>query len=144
MSGNRFVPTPRTDQPQSMLALFAGIIDPKQTEYHGVQMRSRLEADFAAHLDLTEVAWKYEPRIYGPKGNGYLPDFEVIRPDGRACFVEVKATKAEVRRAACRMEVIWQDDPEAILIIACAEGSTYYAAIAGGRWTSWVERWRHA
>ena len=138
------IPDPKTDAPQSMRALFAGIIDPKAVEYHGVTMRSRLEADFAAHLHSLGVEWRYEPRIYGPNGSGYLPDFEVTRPDGRACFVEVKPTLAEVREAARRLEVIWSDDPEALLIVACAEGSQFFAAMAGGPWTSWVERWRHA
>lgn len=138
------IPEPKTNQLQSMRALFSGLIDPKAVEYHGDRMRSRLEADFAAHLHAMGTAYRYEPRIYGPTGAGYLPDFEVIRPDGRPCFVEVKPTKAEVREAARRMEVIWEDEPDALLIVACAEGSTFYAAKAGGRWISWVERWRHA
>ena len=126
-----------------MRSLFGGFIDPTATFYGGVTMRSRLEADFAAHLDAMGVRWTYEPRIFGPEGSGYLPDFEVARGDGRPCYIEVKPRRADVRGAARRMEVVWADEPTALLIVACAEGCTFSAALAGGRWTSWVERWRH-
>ena len=139
----RVIPPPKTTDVQSMGALIAGIIDPKATEYHGVTMRSRLEADFARHLDSMEVAWRYEPRIFGPVGSGYLPDFEIVREGGETCYVEVKPTRAEVRAAAKRMEVIWDDDPRAVLMVACAQGCEFFVAAGGSKWVSFVERWRH-
>jgi hypothetical protein len=139
----RSIPDPKTTEPQSMRALFSGLIDPKATEYHGVVMRSRLEAAFAAHLDAMGVRWRYEPRIYGPSGEGYLPDFEIIRADGSVCFVEVKPTRAEVRAAAKRMEIVWKDEPRAVLMVACAQGCEFYVAAGGSHWASFVERWRH-
>ena len=129
--------------PQSTRAVFGGLIDPRAVEYRGRQMRSRLERDFAMHLDSIQVEWEYAPAIYGPKGEGYLPDFRVI-VRGVPTFIEIKPRKAEVRGAAERMAVIWDWHPEAVLLIACAEGSTFFAARRGERWRSWVELWKHA
>ena len=47
----------------------------RPTVYKGIEMRSRLEADYAAHLDRSGVKWEYEPTCFaGPKGQ-WLPDF---------------------------------------------------------------------
>jgi hypothetical protein len=136
--------TPRhSTTPQSLRGILAGIIDPKRTEYRGVTMRSRLEADFARQLDAQGIVWRYEPAIFGPVGQGYLPDFQLLRSDGHH-FVEVKPTLREVPGAKARMTVIWDSYPDAVLIVACAEGSRYFAAVAGGEWTTWAERWSHA
>lgn len=43
------------------------------TVYHGVQMRSRLEARWAAFFDLCDVKWDYEPFDLP----GWFPDFKV-------------------------------------------------------------------
>ncbi len=117
-------------------------IESVTTEYHGVTMRSRLEADFAYHLDLEGATWAYEPRIFGPAGKGYLPDFRVDRPDGPH-FIEVKPTLGEVPLAKKRMEVIWGTHPDAVLVVACAEESRFFAAAAGREWITWVDRWKH-
>lgn len=129
-------------QPQSLNAVITGLIDPKRTEYGGVTMRSRLEVAFARHLDSRGIQWRYEPAIYGDPGEGYLPDFQLYRPDGWH-FVEIKPTLAEVPRAQERMAVIWARHPTAVLIVACAEGSTWFACEPGGEWRTWVERWAH-
>lgn len=129
--------------PQSLRAIFAGIIDPRATTYKGVQMRSRLEADFAAHLDRMGVAWEYEPKVYGPSGKGYLPDFRVAGAEVPT-FIEVKPTLAEVEGAKRKMAVIWQAHADAVLIVACAEGSTFFTGRYGEPWRSWQEVWRHA
>jgi hypothetical protein len=123
-------------------AVMEGLIDPRPAEYRGVRMRSQLEADFAHHLDRMGVAWRYEPAVYGPPGEGYLPDFELTR-DGRACFIEVKPTLAEVPEAQRRMEVIWDADPDALLIVACAESCRFFEVLRGQPWRSFVERWAH-
>jgi hypothetical protein len=124
-------------------AVIAGLIDPKATEYRGVTMRSRLEADFARHLDRMGVAWVYEPRIFGPKGRGYLPDFQLVR-DGRPCYIEVKPTLAQVPAAKRRMAVIWRSEPDALLIVACAESCRFFESLRDSGWRTFVERWPHA
>jgi hypothetical protein len=128
--------------PQRLGAIVAGLIDPKPAEYHGIAMRSHLEADFARHLDDRGIAWRYEPAIFGPRGSGYLPDFELRRPDGRH-YVEVKPTLREVPEAQRRMAVIWATYPDAVLVVVCAQDSRWYASPAGAEWVSWVERWAH-
>jgi predicted nuclease of restriction endonuclease-like RecB superfamily len=128
---------------QSLAAILTKTIDPKPLTYRGVLMRSTLETDFARHLDQMGAEWIYEPRIYGVKGSGYLPDFQIIR-HGPACYVEVKPTTAEVPLARERMEVIWKSEPEAVLLVSCAEGCTFWAGIKGEPWVSFTELWKHA
>jgi len=129
----------RFGRPQSFKAIVAGLIDPTpHPVYRGVAMRSALETDFARHLDAERITWRYEPTIFGD----YLPDFE-LADDNHPAFVEVKPTLREVPRAKRRMRVIWKTHPTALLVVACAEGSSWFGAIAGGKWTPWVERWAH-
>lgn len=129
--------------PQDIGALLTGTVDSKPTDVHGIRMRSKLEAAFARHLDALGVPWRYEPAIFGPRGSGYLPDFELTRPDGKH-YVEVKPTLAEVPEAQWRMEVIWNTYPDAALIVVCAEDSRWFGSPgAGDEWVSWVERWAH-
>ena len=131
-------------QPLSLRAVIAGIVvESKPTEYRGVTMRSKLEADFARFLDSRRVDWVYEPAIFGPIGQGYLPDFQVLRPDEHHYF-EVKPTLREVDEAKRRMAVIWDSYPDATLVIACAEQSRFFSATARGEWTTWVELWKHS
>lgn len=130
--------------PQSLRGIIAGMIDPRRTEYGGVLMRSRLEADFARHLDGLRVVWRYEPAIYGPRGQGYLPDFELLQPDRPPTFVEVKPTAREVPGAKRKMAVIWRTHPDAVLIVACAQGSRFHASEGGAEWITWVDRWSHS
>jgi hypothetical protein len=132
--------TRRFARPQSFAAIVAGLIDPTpHPVYRNVVMRSALETDLARHLDNSGVAWRYEPMIFGD----YLPDFEIVAVDPPT-FIEVKPTLREVPRAKKRMAVIWRSHPTALLVVACAEGSRWFGAIAGGKWTPWVERWAHA
>lgn len=113
---------------------------PRPTTYKGIEMRSRLEARFAQNLDALEEKWRYEPRVYGPRGKGYLPDFEMLTATCPT-FIEVKPTLAEVHDAERKMEVIWKTHPDALLIVACAEGGSYFAARLGKPWVSWQEKW---
>lgn len=63
----------------------------RPTIYRGIQMRSRLEADYAASLDQTGDAWEYEPQCFaGPDGQ-WLPDFRVGKP-GDYIYIELKPT----------------------------------------------------
>lgn len=133
----------RRGNPQSLAAILSDTIDPRPADYHGTHMRSMLEADFAMHLDLSDAVWSYEPRTFGVPGERYLPDFLITR-SGRPLYVEVKPTLAEVRRAKARMETIWTEEPDAELMVACAEGSTFFVASRGQPWESFVELWKHS
>jgi hypothetical protein len=125
----------------------ARIFGPRQrwgraTQFGHDHMRSRLEKAFAVHLFVSGEAYEYEPRVFGPAGRRYLPDFRVTTP-GRVVYIEVKPTLPEVEAAKAKMAVIWDDEPDALLMVACAEGCTFFAALRGQEWTSWVERWTH-
>lgn len=133
----------RHSQPRRVGSVISGTIDPKPTTYRGVEMRSRLEADFAYHLDQEGVTWRYEPAIFGRRGEGYLPDFELTSPKGPRGWVEVKPTIAEVAEAKRRMEVILKTREDALLIVACAEGCRWFARTRDKPWTTWVARWEH-
>ncbi len=50
---------------------------PRPTVYKGIQMRSRLEAGFAAWLDDHKLIWEYEPCAFASEKGQYLPDFRV-------------------------------------------------------------------
>lgn len=107
--------------------------------YKGVAFRSRLEVRFAFHLDLLGETWVYEPRVYGPKGRGYLPDFEIIGAT-RPTFIELKPTRKQAEAAKAKVAVIWETHPGALIIIAAAQGCTFYGS-QGGPWVEWQERW---
>jgi hypothetical protein len=136
-------PRQRYRELQRVGAILAGSIDAKPPMYAGVAMRSKLEADFARHLDRLGIGWAYEPRVFGSKGSGYLPDFQITR-DGVDFYIEVKPTLGEVPEARSRMEVIWKREPKAMLLVACAEGCTFWTAAKGKPWESFVELWKHA
>lgn len=127
----------------SIRAIFSGIIEAKTTTYHGIEMRSRLEADFARFLDMRGQTWTYEARPFFANGKGYLPDFQLERPDGYH-FIEVKPTLAEVPAAKAKMQIIWETSPTALLIVACAQGCRWFACEKGQEWTTWVDLWKHA
>lgn len=114
----------------------------KWSNVRGIQMRSRLEADFARHLDQIDVKWDYEPRLFFHDGRGYLPDF-LIHLGDRPCYVEVKPNLLQATAAQARMEWIWEDVPDAFLVIVCAEESQWFGANRGTPWVQWVERWKH-
>lgn len=113
---------------------------PRPTQDRGIDFRSRLEVRFSWYLDSLGEHWKYEPRVFGPKGRGYLPDFQILGAP-RPTFIEVKPTLAEVAGAKAKMSVIWETHPNALLIVACQEGRRFFAAYRGGEWAFWQERW---
>lgn len=64
-------------------------IQARPTLYKGIQMRSRLEADFAGALDRDGYKWEYEPTCFaGPDGQ-WLPDF-YCDEIGDGVYIEVK------------------------------------------------------
>lgn len=95
------------------------MIKARPTTYRGIEMRSRLEADFARFLDLSSAAgekWDYEPRCFaGPRGQ-YLPDFRLARADGSVTYYEIKPigtmSTEDARALLRRMEVIFDSEPD--------------------------------
>lgn len=53
------------------------VIPARPTVYKGIQMRSRLEADFASALDRDGQAWEYEPTCFAGPDCQWLPDFRL-------------------------------------------------------------------
>lgn len=88
----------------------------RTTMYRGIQMRSRLEARFAAGLDAQDLPWTYEPRCYASGRVQWLPDFETTY-EGRTCLVEVKPEFRDWFDFTPRMEVAWETDPDLILML---------------------------
>ena len=125
---------------ETMYRMGTGRTKARPTTYKGIEFRSRLEVRYAWYLDDIGERWRYEPRVFGPKGRGYLPDFEIL---GKAqpTFIEVKPTAEEIPDAARKMEVIWDTHPDALLIVACEQGWTYLGCLRGGTWEGWHERW---
>ena len=100
-------------------------IKARPTVYKGIQMRSRLEADYASALDRDGETWKYEPTCFaGPDGQ-WLPDFR-IGHDG--IYTEVKPAHLivwdtdsildvyeRVDKILRQMTVAWLSEPKAPL-----------------------------
>lgn len=96
-------------------------IKSRTTMYKGIQMRSRLEADFAAFLDRAGAEWEYEPVCFaGPQGQ-WLPDFRAKVPDGSWTYFEVKPESLPddgIDQVLEQMTVAWLTEPKAILQLA--------------------------
>lgn len=98
-----------------------GVIKARPAVYKGIQMRSRLEADFAAFLDRYGAEWEYEPTCFaGPEGQ-WLPDFCVLEGDDLV-YVEVKPESltgtAKIDTVLRQMAVAWLSEPDVILHLA--------------------------
>jgi hypothetical protein len=65
-------------------------IPARPTLYNGIRMRSRLEADFAGHLDRRGHEWSYEPECFASASGQWLPDFHATAPGGAGRYIEVK------------------------------------------------------
>lgn len=95
-------------------------IKARTTMYKGIQMRSRLEADFASFLDRTDAEWEYEPVCFaGPDGQ-WLPDFRISRR-GQRSYVEVKPESlldGDIDQTLEQMSVAWLTEPDVILELA--------------------------
>lgn len=99
----------------------------RPTTYKGIEMRSRLEAGFAAWLDQRGFAWSYEPRAFASEAGQYLPDFRIDDLEwlgiGRGiAYIEVKpsiwGTRAEVDALRRQMLLIHESEPHALLVLA--------------------------
>jgi len=80
------------------------------TKYGGVDFRSRLEADWAAHLDRLSIDWQYEVEGYQlSDGSWYLPDFYL--PDIQV-WLEVKgAHNQRVSKVEQLAADLWAESP---------------------------------
>jgi hypothetical protein len=103
-------------------------IQARRTTYRGIEMRSRLEADYAAWMDRKGRRWSYEPQCFaGPEGQ-YLPDFcsPIHQADDPAddlgvVYIEVKPYRDdgedpdEIDKVLRSMEIILLSEPDAFL-----------------------------
>jgi hypothetical protein len=112
----------------------------KLTEYNGILMRSKLEADYAAALDRIGADWEYEPRYFGEKGNRWLVDFLVngvwteLKPAGS---FGPAAISAQLRRIA----VVWEEDPDATVRLTLWQyrnGPVLVITGYAGRWVTTI------
>lgn len=89
----------------------------RPTTYRGIEMRSRLEAGYAAWLDQWSFDWEYEPQAFASQRGQYLPDFLLkkvpeARADGKVVttdvYVEVKPAgwTGDLDALARRMAII--------------------------------------
>lgn len=103
----------------------APAIPARPTVYKGIQMRSRLEADYAAALDRDERPWTYEPTCFAGPDSQWLPDFKA---EMTSAYIEVKPAYliendaetfmdvyARVDKILTRMTVAWLSEPDATL-----------------------------
>lgn len=90
----------------------------RRTMHKGIEMRSRLEALWAAALDNAGIGWVYEPIAFSGSGGQYLPDFFI---PSLGLYLEVKPVdevEANYRHAWLRrMEIIWESEPAAALML---------------------------
>lgn len=112
-------------------------IPARPTTYRGIHMRSRLEAIVAAELDKHGADWSYEPRAYANHQGQYLPDFELVGMRGtplpRPTFMEVRPTLERAYLAMSVMAIIWDSEPDALLVIHVPDVVDFYAWGAGSR-----------
>jgi hypothetical protein len=108
----------------------------RPTLYRGVRMRSRLEADYARHLDRQCIEWEYEPKCFaGPDGQ-WLPDFRQGAATGPTSYTEIKPADDElpVRAQSVpilrKMSVAWLSEPHAFLALVFWRYGAYRAAMA--------------
>ena len=94
--------------------------------YKGIEMRSRLEARWAAEFDEwrdeednDDMTWEYEPRWFSHQDETYLPDFSLEwRNDlGVMHYVEVEPLIMNPFALMHRMEIILKTYPTSILHI---------------------------
>ncbi len=99
----------------------------RPTIYNGIQMRSRLEARYAAHLDAKRATWEYEPSCFAsPKGQ-YLPDFLI----NGSIYVELKPISEWPNRFDHleRMHIIRASVMGAALVVRFGDRDNFSAAV---------------
>lgn len=123
----------------------------RPTVYKGIQMRSRLEATYAAFLDSMGggLCWAYEPRCFADATGQYLPDFHEWMAGGpesepdSGTYVEVKPFAppgASTEALQARMQIIWSSHPTAHLSI-WTPGERWSACPPTGEGHSMLKGW---
>lgn len=122
----------------------------RPTTYNGIQMRSRLEADYAAWMDRVGRKWEYEPVCFASSDGQWLPDFRagkarVLQEVKSAHLLEQEEGEGPVdviNRIDVilqRMTIAWASEPDAWLeLIFWAYGACEPTlSIAGRRDDVW-------
>jgi len=109
----------------------------RPTTYRGIEMRSRLEAKFAAHLDEDGTVWEYEPRAYANQRGQYLPDFVIRDPGEAPWFIEVKPTIEAALAILERVEIVLDSEPDAFLLVVVWGIGSYSNRPGRRRWV-WI------
>ena len=132
----------------------------RPTLYRGIQMRSRLEADFAAYLDKLGNVWEYEPTCFASEAGQWLPDFRTTAPTEtggtRPVYVELKpvgllepsygeestALIERVDLLLARMTIAWASEPGTLVQLVFwsfgANGPDYAVlGVPGHPWMAW-------
>lgn len=95
-------------------------IKARPTTYKNIDMRSRLEAGFAAWLDKFHVKWQYEPRAYANENGQYLPDFELsgvpFMGQLAKLFIEVKPTTPDFDALRAQYAILQTSVPDAVMV----------------------------
>ena len=113
----------------------------RPTTYRGIQMRSRLEARFAATLDKLVDAldggarWEYEPRAFANERGQYLPDFAIYTEVGTSWFIEVRPHYEGMVKALAPMQIILDSEPDATLWVVSPVGSYWRMGGESWQWT---------
>lgn len=116
----------------------------RPTTYKGVEMRSRMEAGFAAWLDSHKVPWAYEPNAFASEHGQYLPDFlieipvEEVQDDTGFTLVRFTRLYAEVKpplppeeftAVLKRMAIIWDSEPAVPLTVQSPHDAFYWRVL---------------
>jgi hypothetical protein len=129
-------------------------IKARPTLYKGIQMRSRLEADYAASLDRSGWRWEYEPECFAGADGQWLPDFgcSYSNRGPLAVFTEVKpagplmewipGSIGFVEHADAilrRMAITWESRPDAYLCLVFWQygGGAYLTLHSRRRGDAW-------
>lgn len=121
----------------------------RPTVYKGIEMRSRLEAQWAAEFDLwkreEEMEWEYEPFCFANETFQYLPDFKLTWPslEPTPIYVEIKSYLPNPVSLMKKMEIIFDSDADANLWIYVGQPnknpSHYICQQFGmGTWFEWI------
>lgn len=130
-------------------------IKARPTLYKGIQMRSRLEADYAAEMDRWRVHWGYEPECFASNEGQWLPDFGYsFGGEPFDVFCEIKPAEPLLKQhipgsigftqhvdtILKRMTIAWASRPDAGLELTFWRygGPAYLTVICGGQGQAWV------
>lgn len=117
-------------------------IQARPTTYRGIPMRSRLEAHVAAELEKLPGTWEYEPRAFANERGQYLPDFLFVNDRDGRCYLEAKPTVEAALRVMERMQIIWDSEPEATLVIFVPDDGPTFGYGVGFIARSSDRKWR--